>query len=193
MLAETETIFFQALEANNHDLIQQMLESEQVNANDRMTTGQYANHVILNIALINYFHMSLNVSTKKHLVSDNVETIRILLDAGANANEVLHSKGTAMSLLDLAFALHEPHALDIFDLFIVYGYNVNQDRSLIFYIVSNDLYQPCERTKATMYLILCHGAYTTKADHLKHPFLVNEWPLLQVLYCLQCRSLNYLY
>ena len=190
MSEESKYTFLGALEANNHVLMRQMLDSGQVNANDRITSGKYRNKVFLHIALCTYLEMSL---TKTPRVPDEIETIRILLDAGADANGVLHSEGWAVLLLDWAFAIEEPHALDIFDMFIVHGADVNQDRSLIFYFVSNDLFGYFERLTKSLYLLLCHGAYTTKADHLKHPFLVNEWPVLQILYCLQCRSLNYLF
>jgi len=190
MSEESKNTFLGALEANNHVLMRQMIDSEQVNVNDRITSGNYRNKVFLHIALINYFYIS---KTKSPKVPECVETIRILLHAGADANGVLHSEGWGLMLLDWAFAIEEPHALDIFDMFIVHGADVNQDRSLIFYFVSNDLFGYFERLRKSLYLLLCHGAYTTKANHLNHPFLVNEWPLLQILYCLQCKSLNYLF
>jgi hypothetical protein len=183
--------FFNALQDNSHDLISQILNSNTVNINDKIILNifldQNHNHSFLSLALLNYYHFYKTPNAQKY-----VKTIEVLLQAGADVNLCFRLYNNVRFLLD-SFGIES--SLDILDLFISFGVDVNttcdRNKTSLFYLASNQIIKVRSRTRKSMYLLLCNGANLYEdIIKLQHKFLSNEWPILELLYCFELRSLH---
>jgi hypothetical protein len=182
---------FDALQNNSHNLILQILNSNTINVNDKIILNifldQNHTHSFLSLALLNYYHFYKTLIAQKY-----IKTIKILLQAGADVNLCFRNYNNVRFLLD-SFGIDS--SLDILDLFISFGVDVNttcdRNKTSLFYLASNQIIKLSCRTRKSMYLLLCNGANLYEdIIKLQHNFLSNEWPILELLYCFKLRFLH---
>jgi len=177
--------FIIAILSSNHAVMSELLSSKEVDPNEKLinnNSGKSFLQFTLNLFYAHFVSFRQAITYNDEKISGIVESVRILVNAGANTTGLISSN------LDwLLFCFHpKNYQFDILDLFALHDEKLNEpDNNVLFRVIEYDGKPSHEgnslRLRKLMFLLLSRGAaITSKFSERSHPFI----HIILSLYCL---------